>query len=260
VIFGTSGISSPEAESRPLGRSGRVSLAPASGRGSSRTAKPSVKTVAPVAADWIACASSGPKMRCSPRVVCGSSKRLSGCRAATVLCLHLNHGPTTSASATSPRTGPRCAVPAPTRTSTSTHTTGPPGSIPSAAGTPRVRKTCLQRTDPDPRDGSADPVRAPGLPPRPGRRRRRPVLGTGQRRPDRLDETAVRIGDDQLRQPAGAVLGRGDLDTKDLPMPVSVDPRGDRRDRRYRPWPASTQPRHAHPFADNVVIQHRGCL
>jgi hypothetical protein len=60
---------------------------------------------------------------------------------------------------------------------------------------------------------------------------------TRQRRPDRLDQAAVGIGDDQLdsgqatgdqtpqeRQPAGAVLGRGDLHPEDLPAPIGVHP------------------------------------
>jgi hypothetical protein len=60
----------------------------------------------------------------------------------------------------------------------------------------------------------------------------------GQGRPDRGDEAVVGIGGHQAhagqtprgqvpeeRQPARAVLGRGDLQPEDLPVPVSVDPR-----------------------------------
>jgi hypothetical protein len=59
----------------------------------------------------------------------------------------------------------------------------------------------------------------------------------GQRGADRVDQPAVRIGGDQLnaaeaaggqvpeeRQPAGAVLGGGDLQAEDLPVPVGVHP------------------------------------
>jgi hypothetical protein len=61
-----------------------------------------------------------------------------------------------------------------------------------------------------------------------------------QRGPDRADECLVGIGGHQLHpdqaaggqvpeetEPARAVLGRGDLQPEDLPMPVTVDPGGD---------------------------------
>ena len=60
---------------------------------------------------------------------------------------------------------------------------------------------------------------------------------TGQGRADGLHEAAVRVGGDQPdpgqaaggqvaeeRQPARAVLGRGDLQPEDFPVPTSVDP------------------------------------
>ena len=62
---------------------------------------------------------------------------------------------------------------------------------------------------------------------------------TGQGRADRVDQPAVGVGGDQRdpgqaaggqvpeeAQPAGAVLGAGDLQAEDLPVPVAVDPGG----------------------------------
>ena len=59
----------------------------------------------------------------------------------------------------------------------------------------------------------------------------------GQGRADRGDQAAVGVGGDQLDpgqaaggqvaeepEPAGAVLGGGDLQAEDLPVPVGVDP------------------------------------
>ena len=67
---------------------------------------------------------------------------------------------------------------------------------------------------------------------------------TRQGRADRLDQAAVRVGGDQRDagqaaggqvpeepQPPGAVLGSGDLQAEDLPVPVGVDPRGSGRAR-----------------------------
>ena len=70
--------------------------------------------------------------------------------------------------------------------------------------------------------------------------RHRCQAGAGQGGGDRGDQAGVRVGGDQHhpgqaagdqaaeeRQPAGAVLGGGDLEAEDLPVPVGVDPGGD---------------------------------
>ena len=61
--------------------------------------------------------------------------------------------------------------------------------------------------------------------------------GAGQGRADGLDQAAVRVGGDELDsgqaaggqvpeepQPPGAVLGAGDLQAQDLPVPVARSP------------------------------------
>jgi hypothetical protein len=66
--------------------------------------------------------------------------------------------------------------------------------------------------------------------------------GAGQGRADRGHELAVRVGGDQLDagqaaggqvpeepRPPRAVLGGGDLQAQDLPVPVGVDPGGEQR-------------------------------
>ena len=63
--------------------------------------------------------------------------------------------------------------------------------------------------------------------------------GAGQGGPDGVDQPAVRVAGDQgdageaaggqvaeEGQPAGAVLGAGDLQAEDLPVPVAVHPGG----------------------------------
>jgi hypothetical protein len=60
--------------------------------------------------------------------------------------------------------------------------------------------------------------------------------GAGQDRADRVDQAGVGVGDDRLDagqaaggqgaqegEPAGAVLGGGDVDAEDLAVPVGVD-------------------------------------
>ena len=72
--------------------------------------------------------------------------------------------------------------------------------------------------------------------------------GAGQRGADRLDQTAVGVAGDQgdpgqaaggqvaeEPQPAGAVLGGGDVQAEDLPVAVGVDPGGQQGVHVHRP-------------------------